>query len=175
VKIQKIWDLTFNWLKWKPDGWNCEIVDKFLLFNSLCKGNSQAGRRLYPSAATVSAIFVGDPNLSKQAASSKIATYDATIITPITTYDENLGHDKGKISQPANSKNTSEACKKSEKFLSEFWADGLDSDHASDEETDMSAEQEQNLEREILRREVYSLLLCQEGRRRRIRRNMPIS
>lgn len=28
----------------------------------------------YPSAATVSAIFVGDPILSKQAASSKIAT-----------------------------------------------------------------------------------------------------
>jgi hypothetical protein len=36
---------------------------------------------------------------------------------------------------------------KSEKLLSKFWADGLDSDHASDEE-------------------VYSLLLRQEGRRR---------
>jgi len=110
---------------------------------------SQAGRRLHPSAATVSAIFVGDPNLSKQAASSKIATYDDTIITPITTYDENLGPDKGRISQPANSKNTSEACKKREKLLSKFWVDGLDSDHAFDEGTDMSYAQEQNLERDI--------------------------
>ncbi|RHN81564.1 hypothetical protein MtrunA17_Chr1g0200541 [Medicago truncatula] len=42
---------------------------------------------------------------------------NATIITPITTYDENFGPDKGRISQPANSKNTSEACKKSEKLL----------------------------------------------------------
>ncbi|RHN41254.1 hypothetical protein MtrunA17_Chr8g0364121 [Medicago truncatula] len=101
------------------------------------------------TSVSVSAIFAGDPNLSKQATSSKIATYDATIITPITTYDENLGPDKGRISQPANSKNTSEACKKSEKLLSKFWAGGLDSDHAPDEETDMSDEQEQNLERDI--------------------------
>lgn len=35
------------------------------------------------TSVSVSAIFAGDPNLSKQAASSKIATYDATIITPI--------------------------------------------------------------------------------------------
>ena len=110
---------------------------------------SQAGRRLYPSAAIVSAIFIGDPNLSKQAASSKIATYDATIITLITTYDENIGPDKGRISQPSNSKNTSEACKKSEKLLSKFWADGLDSDHAFEEGKIMSDEQEQNLERDI--------------------------
>jgi len=49
----------------------------------------------------------------------------APIITPVTTTDEVLGPDKGRITQPVNTKNTSEACRKSEKILCKFWADGL--------------------------------------------------
>jgi len=55
-----------------------------------------------------------------------------TIISPITTTDEILGPDKGRFTQPAITKNNYEACRKSEKILSKFWADDLDTDQASD-------------------------------------------
>jgi hypothetical protein len=38
IKIRKLWDLIFEWLDWKEDGWSTEIVNKFLLFNFMCKG-----------------------------------------------------------------------------------------------------------------------------------------
>jgi len=63
---------------------------------------------------------------------SEPATDSTPIITPITFFDEILGPDKGKISVPSTAKNTAQACMKSEKILSKFWADDLDTDQASD-------------------------------------------
>ena len=120
-----------------------------------------------PMQSRYPSVVARDPILSKQAASSKIATYDATVITPITTYDENLGPDKGKISQPANSKNTSKACKKSEKLLSKFWADGLDSGNASVEEKDMSDEQEQNFERDFEERSLFTPIMSRRQNKKK--------
>lgn len=36
-KTGKVWDLIFKWLDWKANGWSTELVDNFLLFNSMCK------------------------------------------------------------------------------------------------------------------------------------------
>jgi hypothetical protein len=69
------------------------------------------------------------------------------IISPITTTDENLGPNKGKVTQSANVVNNSEACRKSEKTRSKFWTDDLNIDQASDStlEPDTYTEQQQAL------------------------------
>ncbi|RHN67929.1 hypothetical protein MtrunA17_Chr3g0108131 [Medicago truncatula] len=106
---------------------------------------SMTRRRLFPSAATVPVTIVRDPSfyLSFMLPVLSEPTSDAmTIITPIIFTYEILGPDKGKISAPATSKNTSKACMKSEKILSKFWADDLDTNQASDNtlELDTNAE-----------------------------------
>jgi len=58
------------------------------------------------------------------------------IIIPHTTTYEILGPNKRKITQSANTSNTSEACRKSEKILRKFWADDLDTDSTLEPETD---------------------------------------
>jgi len=71
-----------------------------------------------------------------------VETLGANVTIPVTTVDELLGPDKGRVAKPANTNNTSEACRKSELILSKFWADAMDSDHASDstQEPDTVAE-----------------------------------
>lgn len=64
---------------------------------------------------------------------------------------------------------------KSEKLLSKFWADGLDSDHASDEETDMSNEEKKYLERDIEEGSLFTPFTSRRQKKKNIRRNMPIS
>lgn len=103
------------------------------------------GRRLFPSAATVPVTIARDPSFDLSSVLpvlSESTSDKMTIITPITFIDVILGPDKGKISAPATSKNTTEACMKSEKILSKFWADDLDTDQASDStlELDINAE-----------------------------------
>lgn len=92
------------------------------------------------------------------------------IITPITTIDEVLGPDKGRVHMTGSSKNVTAASLKSFQILSKFWGDEIDTDPATDstmepetatasesvkwgdlvdEETDMSDDQEQNLEGDI--------------------------
>lgn len=90
---------------------------------------SKAGRRLFHSAATMSTSIARDPAYNMSLVLSVIsetATDAMPIITPITFTDEILGPDKGRISIPANAKNTSVACRKSEKILRKLWADDLD-------------------------------------------------
>ena len=83
-----------------------------------------------------------DPIINLQAVLTENVTYGTPIIMPVTTYDEVLGPDKGRISKPVNNTNNSEACRKSEKNLSKFWADDLDTDQASDNtlKSDINAE-----------------------------------
>jgi len=96
---------------------------------------SQAGRRLFPNAATVSATIARNPAYDMPSTLFvifELATDATPIITPITYTNEILGPDKGRIFVPANAKNTFVACRKSEKILSKFWANDLDSEQASD-------------------------------------------
>jgi len=74
--------------------------------------------------------------------------YGTPIIMLVTTYDEVLGPDKGKTSKPVNNTNNSKACRKSENFLSKFWADDFDTDQASNStlEPDINAEIEGDIE-----------------------------
>jgi len=81
----------------------------------------------HPSAATVSVNFAKDPSYE----------LPSVHIMPITVYDEILGPDEGKISAPATIKNTIEACRKSEKILTKFWADELETDRAFDSTLDL--------------------------------------
>jgi len=40
-KTKKNWDLIFTWLDWKAVGWRAELIDNFLLVNSICKGKNR--------------------------------------------------------------------------------------------------------------------------------------
>jgi len=98
---------------------------------------NKTGRRFSPSAATVSVNFAKDPRYGSPSVPDEATTVATPLIMPITVYDEILGPDKGKISAPATIKNTTAACRKSEKILNKFWADELETDQASDNTLDL--------------------------------------
>ncbi|RHN62261.1 hypothetical protein MtrunA17_Chr4g0045501 [Medicago truncatula] len=108
---------------------------------------SNAARLLFLGAETVSASSARDPIFVMQTAPPAKATLGDFILSPITTTDENLGPNKGKVTQSAKVVNNSEACRKSEKILSKLWADDLDTDQAFDNtlEPDTYTEQQQAL------------------------------
>ncbi|RHN63194.1 hypothetical protein MtrunA17_Chr4g0055681 [Medicago truncatula] len=93
-------------------------------------------RLLFLGAATVYASSARDPTLDMQIVPPAPASLGDFILSPIiafiTTTDENLGPDKGKVAQYANVVNNFEACRKSENILRKFWTDDLDTDQTSD-------------------------------------------
>jgi len=82
------------------------------------------------------------------------------------------GLTKGRLPKPVNNTNNSEACRKSEKNLSKFWADDLDTDQAYDStlEPDINAK----IEGDITDGSLFNPFMSKR-RRSLIRRNMSIS
>lgn len=111
---------------------------------NICVASTTISSTAIPDKFAGSAQVTSGKTDYKHVAGSVQDAYEThTIISPITTTDEILGPDKGRFTQPTITKNNSEACRKSEKIFSKFWADDLDTDQASDN----TLEPESNAER----------------------------
>jgi len=93
--------------------------------------SSTLGRMDFPKATAVSFDLALDPDLTE-------APILQPIITPITTTDEILGPDKGKVQLFDGTKQATAASIKSTKILSKFWGDEQDTNNETNNDSQMA-------------------------------------